>query len=105
MQKSPLDIIAHNLPTYADCYVSPTRTIVPSEGRLAKDAARIMAALSEAGFEIVRKDADSTCQALENILAMHDGNQPAALSMPDLEYARRTIRNIHREARAALGRS
>jgi hypothetical protein len=37
--------------------------------------------------------------ALRNILAMHDGNQPAALNLPDLEYARRVIRNIHAEAR------
>lgn len=42
---------------------------------------------------------------LETILMMHDGNQPAALGMPDLEYARRTIRNIHLEAHAALSRS
>jgi hypothetical protein len=40
--------------------------------------------------------------ALEEILCTHDGNQPDALMMPDLAYARRTIGNIHRVARAAL---
>ena len=41
--------------------------------------------------------------ALEIITMMHDGNPPLPLAdMPSVEYARRTIRNIHQEARAAL---
>lgn len=42
--------------------------------------------------------------ALETILMIHDGNQPPALNMPDLDYARRTIRDIHFRARDALER-
>jgi hypothetical protein len=41
-------------------------------------------------------------EALEEILCCHDGNQPDALNMPDLEYARRIISTIHRIASAAL---
>jgi hypothetical protein len=40
--------------------------------------------------------------ALQNILEARDDNQPAALNMPDLEYARSIIKIIHREARRAL---
>lgn len=41
-------------------------------------------------------------EALESILCMHDGNQSPAMNMPDLGYARKVIRDIHREANAAL---
>lgn len=41
-------------------------------------------------------------EALQEILCCHDGNQPEALNMPDLQYARWTIAAIHRLARAAL---
>lgn len=53
MQKAPLDIIADNLPTYSDIYPMAPRRL-PTADRLAKDAARIMAALAAEGFEIVR---------------------------------------------------
>lgn len=56
MPKAPLDIIADNLPTFADCYVGATEVKIPTPMRLAKVAAKIMAALSVEGFEIVRKD-------------------------------------------------
>lgn len=42
-------------------------------------------------------------EALQNILEARDDNQPAALNMPDLEYARSIIKIIHRTARGALG--
>lgn len=54
MEKSPLDIIAENLPTFLDLYHRPPDRM-PSEMRLAKEANRIMAALTVAGFEIVRR--------------------------------------------------
>jgi hypothetical protein len=40
--------------------------------------------------------------ALRNILEARDDNQPAALNMPDLEYARSIIRIIHGHARDVL---
>lgn len=54
MEKSPLDIIAENLPTFLDLYNSRPEHI-PSQMRLAKEANRIIAALTVAGFEIVRR--------------------------------------------------
>lgn len=41
-------------------------------------------------------------EALKDILMMHDGNQPAALNMPELDYARRTIDTIHARVRQAI---
>lgn len=41
-------------------------------------------------------------EALEEIAATHDGNQPAALNMPELDYARHTIRQMNQVARKAL---
>jgi len=58
MGRAPLDIIAENMPTYADCYIEPKQVNVPSRIRVAKDAARIMAALAAEGFQITRIDAD-----------------------------------------------
>lgn len=55
MTKAPIDIIAANMPTFLDLYHRPPDRM-PSDMRLAKEANRIMAALAEAGFEIVRKD-------------------------------------------------
>lgn len=46
--------------------------------------------------------AEALVKALEDILTMHDRNQPAALNMPDLDYARRTIMSIHIRAKDAL---
>lgn len=55
MGKAPLDIIAENLPTFADLYNrAPDR--MPSDMRLAKEAQRIMAALAAAGFQIIKLD-------------------------------------------------
>lgn len=56
MTRAPLDIIAENLPTYADMYIAPREIRIPSLVRLTKDAAHIMAALAAEGFEIVRRD-------------------------------------------------
>ena len=39
---------------------------------------------------------------LECLPCHHDGNQPMALDISDLDYARRVIRTIHREGRKAL---
>ena len=55
--------------------------------------------------EIATKDATITQlrEALETIRYMHDGNMPDALAgMSEVDYARRTISSMHREARAAL---
>lgn len=41
-------------------------------------------------------------EAMEEILCQHDGNQSPAMNMPDLDYARFVIRQIHNTARAAL---
>ena len=62
MTRAPLDIIAENLPTFADCYVSPKEVKLPSYGRLAKDAAKIMAALAAEGFEVVLRDSPAAGQ-------------------------------------------
>jgi hypothetical protein len=56
MTKAPIDIIAEHIPAFGDCFVGATEVKIPSQMRLTKAAAKIMAALSEAGFEIVRKD-------------------------------------------------
>lgn len=40
--------------------------------------------------------------SLEEILCCHDGNQPPALNMPDLDYARRVIWEMHTIANKAL---
>lgn len=52
--KAPIDIIAANLPTYLDLYDHPPR-VIPTIGRLTKEAGRIMAVLASEGFEIVRR--------------------------------------------------
>lgn len=55
--------------------------------------------------EIAEKEAriERLEAALEAIICMHDGNPPLPLAdLPEIDYARRTISNIHREARAAL---
>jgi hypothetical protein len=44
-------------------------------------------------------------EALEEIQCRHDGNQPPALNMPELDYARRVIREIHRIAQDALAKA
>jgi hypothetical protein len=49
--------------------------------------------------------APTMAKALEQILCCHDGNQPIGLQMGDLDYARSTIREIHRIARAAILRA
>ena len=41
-------------------------------------------------------------EALDNILCMHDGNQSPAMNMPDINYARFVIQQIHNESRDAL---
>ena len=44
--------------------------------------------------------------ALNYIAAMHDGNPPLSLEeMPDIDYARRTIWSMRREAHDALERN
>jgi hypothetical protein len=49
--KCPVDIIADNLPTYLDL----PQGSLPSKWQMTKDAQRIIAALAEDGFEIVKK--------------------------------------------------
>lgn len=45
-------------------------------------------------------------EALRVIQLMHDGNPPMALAdIPEIDYARRTISNIHAHARAALAQT
>jgi hypothetical protein len=46
---------------------------------------------------------ETLTEALQAIASMHDGNPPLPLAdMPEIDYARRTISTIHREARTAI---
>lgn len=61
----------------------------------------IRALLSER--EEMKAEIERLQSALRVIQLMHDGNPPLPLAdMPEIDYARRTIRNMHAEARAAL---
>lgn len=52
MTDRPEDVIAFNLPTFAECYRNPMRVDLPSMHRL-RDASRlIVGALKTAGFEV-----------------------------------------------------
>jgi hypothetical protein len=53
-------------------------------------------------LEAALKRIEALEAALRNILEARDDNQPAALNMPDLQYARAIIRIIHRHARDVL---
>jgi len=79
--KAPLDIIAANLPTYADLYSTPPRNC-PTQGRLVKEAARIMSELERAGYQVVRRTDDA----------------------PIGDFARYAIESRAREIEAAIGR-
>ena len=47
----PRDVVAYNLPTFADCYAY-TKVDLPSIYRLRCEADKIIAALEDAGFKI-----------------------------------------------------
>lgn len=67
-------------------------------GALSVDLPSLYAEIAKNDERIAKLEA-----AMELILCMHDGNPPLPLAdMSEIDYARRTISNIHREARAAL---